>query len=109
MAQLAFSFLGSWQVSLHGRPVKGFESNKVRALVTYLAIEADRLHYREALAGMLWPDMSTTAALANLRPAAFPVHHEYDDPIQSHQSLRVLGGIVLPERLPHPVAGPPAY
>jgi len=69
MAQLAFSFLGSWQVSLHGRPVKGFESNKVRALVTYLAIEADRLHYREALAGMLWPDMSTTAALANLRQA----------------------------------------
>src|SRR3990172_4800266 len=69
MAQLAFSFLGSWQVSLHGRPVKGFESNKARALVTYLAIEADRLHYREALAGLLWPDMSTTDALANLRQA----------------------------------------
>lgn len=69
MAQLAFSFLGSWQVFLDRQPVTGFESGKVRALLTYLVMEGDRPHYREALAGLFWPDMPTTAALANLRQA----------------------------------------
>ncbi|MBA4376894.1 MAG: hypothetical protein C0401_12085 [Anaerolinea sp.] len=69
MAQLAFSFLGGWQVSLEGQPLTGFESSKVRALLTYLALEPDRLHYREALAGLLWPAMSSADAHANLRQA----------------------------------------
>ena len=69
MAQLSFSFLGCWQVSLDGQPLTGFESSKVRALLTYLVMEPSRPHYREALAGLFWPEMSTTEAHANLRQA----------------------------------------
>ena len=46
-----------------------FKSNKVRALLAYLAVEADRPHRREALAGLLWPDWPDRDALSNLRYA----------------------------------------
>ena len=69
MARLVLSFLGSWQASLDGQPATGFESGKVRALLTYLAVEAHRPHYREALAGLLWPNLPEAAALADLRQA----------------------------------------
>jgi len=48
--------LGSFRVSLDAAAVTAFESDKVRALLAYLAAEADRPHGREALVGMLWPD-----------------------------------------------------
>jgi len=46
MARLQISLLGPFQAALDGKPVTGFESNKVRALLTYLAVEADRSHPR---------------------------------------------------------------
>ena len=69
MAHLSLSLLGSFQVTLDGRPVTGFKSNKVRALLAYLAVEANRLHRRETLAGLLWPDWLDRDALSNLRYA----------------------------------------
>ncbi|UCG25792.1 MAG: AAA family ATPase [Chloroflexota bacterium] len=47
--------------------MSGFKSNKVRALLVYLAVEADRLHRRETLAGLLWPEWPDRDALSNLR------------------------------------------
>jgi DNA-binding SARP family transcriptional activator len=69
MPHLSLSLLGPFQVTLDGQPVTGFKSNKVRALLTYLAVEADQLHPREVLAGMLWPDWPDRDALGNLRYA----------------------------------------
>ncbi len=69
MACLFLSFLGPFQAGLDGQPATGFESNKVRALLAYLAVEADRPHTRETLAGLLWPDYPDRAALSNLRSA----------------------------------------
>jgi DNA-binding SARP family transcriptional activator/predicted ATPase len=69
MARLSLSFLGPFQVTLDGQPVTSFKSNKVRALLAYLAVEADRPHRREALAGLLWPDWPDRDALSNLRNA----------------------------------------
>jgi DNA-binding SARP family transcriptional activator/predicted ATPase len=69
MPHLSLSLLGSFQVTLDGQPVTGFKSNKVRALLAYLAVEADRLHRREVLAGLLWPDWPDREALSNLRYA----------------------------------------
>jgi DNA-binding SARP family transcriptional activator/predicted ATPase len=69
MAHLSLSLLGSFQVTLDGQPVTGFKSNKERALLAYLAVEADRPHRREALAGLLWPDWPDRDALSNLRYA----------------------------------------
>ena len=42
---------------------------EVRALLAYLAVEADRPHPREMLAGLFWPDWPEPFALANLRYA----------------------------------------
>jgi len=49
--------------------VTGFKSDKVRALLTYLAVEADQPHRREALAGLLWPEWPDRQARSNLRYA----------------------------------------
>jgi WD40 repeat protein/DNA-binding SARP family transcriptional activator len=69
MARLSICLLGSFQVTLDGEPVTGFESDKVRALLAYLALEADRPHRREALTGLLWPERPERAARTNLRRA----------------------------------------
>ncbi|MGD2050690.1 MAG: BTAD domain-containing putative transcriptional regulator, partial [Chloroflexota bacterium] len=69
MAGLSILLLGPFQVILDGHLVTGFESNKVRALLAYLAAEAERPHARETLAGLLWPDYTQRSALNNLRSA----------------------------------------
>jgi DNA-binding SARP family transcriptional activator len=69
MPHLSLSLLGPFQVALDGRPVTDFKSVKVRALLAYLAVEADRPHSRDVLAGLLWPDWPDREALSNLRYA----------------------------------------
>jgi DNA-binding SARP family transcriptional activator len=76
VAHLALSLLGAFEATLDGVAITTFESARVRALLAYLAVEADRPHSREALAGLLWPDQpergahnNLRAALANLRTA----------------------------------------
>jgi len=69
VACLSVRLLGPHQVTLDGQPVTGFKSSKVRALLAYLAVEADRPHRREVLAGLLWPDWPDRDALSNLRYA----------------------------------------
>ena len=69
MARLEIFLLGSFQVTLDSEPLTNFESDKARALLAYLAVEADRPHRREALAGLLWPDTPEQTARTNLRSA----------------------------------------
>jgi DNA-binding SARP family transcriptional activator len=69
MVRLSLSLLGSFQLKLDGQPVRSLKSNKVRALLAYLAVESDRPHRREVLADLLWPDWSESDALGNLRYA----------------------------------------
>ena len=67
MPKLAISLFGPFHVTLDGTPVTEFKTNKVQALLAYLAVEADRAHDREKLAGLLWPDQPEEAARINLR------------------------------------------
>jgi DNA-binding SARP family transcriptional activator len=67
MAHLTLSLLGSLQVKLGATPITHFRSDKVRALLAYLCLEADYPHRRAALAGLLWPEISDPAANNNLR------------------------------------------
>jgi len=80
MARLSLTMLGPWAVRLDGEPVTGFTSNKVRALLAYLAVEADRPHRREVLAGLLWPDWPEPAARASLRNALANLRQAIGDP-----------------------------
>ena len=69
MTLLRVCTLGSHSVFLGEKPVSGFESTKVRALLVYLMVEADRPHTRETLAGLLWPDYPQSSAMTSLRNA----------------------------------------
>lgn len=89
MPQLKISLLGTFRVTLNDQPVTGFESNKVRALLAYLAIEAKISHSRSKLAGMLWPDMPETSALSNLRYALSDLRNVIGDRIAIPPHLRI--------------------
>ncbi|MFN8495497.1 MAG: BTAD domain-containing putative transcriptional regulator [Caldilineaceae bacterium] len=79
MPQLSLTFLGTFDVRLNGKAVVGFRSDKVRALLIYLALEADRPHPRLKLAGLLWPDWPDSTALAYLRHALTNLRHVLGD------------------------------
>jgi DNA-binding SARP family transcriptional activator/predicted ATPase len=79
MAHLLLGVLGSLQVSIDDVPVKTFESDKVCALLVYLAVEADRPHRRESLVGLLWPDCPEQVARHNLRQALFNLRQAIGD------------------------------
>lgn len=69
MTLLELNFLGPFDVTRDSAPVSGFASDKVRALLAYVAVESRAAHRREALAGLLWPEYPDTDAMANLRLA----------------------------------------
>ena len=50
MASLRVKLFGPFEVSLDGQAVIGFDSDKVRALLAYLVVEADQPHRREKIA-----------------------------------------------------------
>ncbi len=63
--------LGGFEVWCDGRPVEGFESQKVRALLGYLACHRGRVLARDHLAGLLWPEHGPEAARHALRQALY--------------------------------------
>jgi DNA-binding SARP family transcriptional activator len=67
VAPISLSLLGGFLAEWDGGRAVTFESNKVRALLAYLAVEAGRPHQRSALAGLLWPDHPEELARTNLR------------------------------------------
>ena len=71
MTYLTLSVLGEFQVLIDGVPIHSFESDKVRALLAYLVVEADHSHRREKLIGLLWGDFPEETARHNLRQALF--------------------------------------
>lgn len=53
MAGLSVCLFGPIQVLVDGNRAASFTYNKARALLAYLAVEADRAHQRDALVGLL--------------------------------------------------------
>lgn len=91
MSTLSVHLLGRFCVRQHGEIVSGFDSRKVQELFSYLLIHRDRLHPREALAGMLWGDTSTVQSKAYLRKALWQLQSALDplDNTSIHKSLLV--------------------
>jgi len=69
MTHLSIRLLGPFQVEENNKPVTGFASDRVRALLVYLATEIDQPHRRDKLAGLLWPNYPQKTARTNLRRA----------------------------------------
>lgn len=68
---LFISLLGPFSVAVNGEPLIGFESQKSRALLAYLAVEAEQNHSRSTLATLLWPEATANTARKNLRQALY--------------------------------------
>ena len=66
---LSISLFGRFEARLDGVPLGGFDYNKVRALLAYLAVEQRHPHPRAALCALLWPDLGENAARQNLSQA----------------------------------------
>jgi DNA-binding SARP family transcriptional activator len=68
MPALSLCLLGTFRVYVDGKPAANFETNKVRALLAYLAVEPGP-HERLRLAGLFWPEWPEAAARTYLRQA----------------------------------------
>ncbi|MEZ4713430.1 MAG: BTAD domain-containing putative transcriptional regulator [Caldilineaceae bacterium] len=68
MAALQIVCFGDFQVTLAGTALSAFQTEKVRALLAYLAVEG-RLHQRSELAQFLWAGYSDESARNSLRQA----------------------------------------
>src|SRR5262245_19117572 len=79
MARLSLSLLGAVQVSLDRAAVTTFDSDKVRALLIYLAVEAQQPHRRETLVGLLWPESAEGAARRSLNQALYNLRQSIGD------------------------------
>ncbi len=72
MAHLSLTLLGQFQVRLADQLLTHFESDKVRALLCYLAVEPSGVpHSRDSLAALFWPGYSDESARTNLRQTLF--------------------------------------
>jgi predicted ATPase len=87
MPRLKLSFIGTFEAQLDGEPIKEFESSKVRALLAYLVMEADRPHSRDHLAGMFWGESNDEAAAKNLRQALSNLRKAIRDDEAEHPLL----------------------
>lgn len=83
MPHLMLTLLGGFRATFGDASLIHFPTDKIRALFTYLAVEADRTHRREILATLFWGDWPNDVALRNLR--------------QSLHRLRVMLDQVAPE------------
>jgi DNA-binding SARP family transcriptional activator len=63
--------LGGFEVWSGGQLVRGFESQKVRALLAFLLLHRGRAVGRDRLAGLFWGDRDGESARRNLRQAIY--------------------------------------
>ena len=79
MEQLKISLFAPLQIELHDEALADFRTQKVLALLVYLAAEPETAHRRETLMTLLWPGMPDTSARANLRQVLFHLRKAIPD------------------------------
>ncbi|MFZ0547186.1 MAG: tetratricopeptide repeat protein [Candidatus Promineifilaceae bacterium] len=80
MTVLRLNLFGAFQAQVSSAVAESisFRSDKIRALLAYLAVENGRPHPRESLAALLWPEYSDSDALHNLRNSLYRLRHSFD-------------------------------
>jgi WD40 repeat protein/DNA-binding SARP family transcriptional activator len=76
--QLQITLLGPVEIRRDGRPVR-FAYSQVQSLLIYLVVESERVHQRDVLAGLFWPDQPAAVARVNLRQALSHLRDTLDD------------------------------
>jgi DNA-binding SARP family transcriptional activator/predicted ATPase len=77
--KLSVRLFGGFEVDLNGSPAIKFESDKVRALLSYLMVESYKSHRRDKLAGLFWPELPNRRARSNLSQALYNLRTVIDD------------------------------
>jgi DNA-binding SARP family transcriptional activator/Flp pilus assembly protein TadD len=78
---LSLHLLGGFAATVQGKPLQRFHSNRVRALLVYLALESDRAHSRDRLATLLWGSYDSASARTNLRIALSKLGKQLNIPL----------------------------
>ena len=94
MAHLSLKLFGAFECYLDNTIVPDFYSDKVRALLAYLMMEANQPQNRAVLAGMFWPDLPEQKARQNLRLALFHLRKAIQDELAEPSFLQVTRGSV---------------
>lgn len=68
-APLRLSLLGGFHLTINGLTCTHFYSDKVRALLAYLALAGEQPVYRATVTDLLWPGYAPLSARASLRRA----------------------------------------
>ena len=89
MSRLQINLFGGLTVVLDGQPITQFYSNKVRALLAYLLLEADQAHSRDKLAGLLWAESPESRARRNLSQALNQLRQTIGDAAASPPHLLI--------------------
>ncbi len=82
---LHLSLLGDFQLTCRGQPEQSVHTNRMRALLAYLALHSEAATSRQRLAFLFWPDSEESQARTNLRQLlhhlrqAFPQIERYLD------------------------------
>jgi DNA-binding SARP family transcriptional activator len=71
LSKIRVRLLGGFEVWAGDQQVAGFESQKVRALLSYLVCHRHRTFSRDHLIGLLWPESDPEAARHTLRQALY--------------------------------------
>jgi DNA-binding SARP family transcriptional activator len=79
VAHLALALLGPFQAALDGQAAEGLDSDRLRALLAYLAVESEQEHAREQVGSLLWPERPDREALSALRYALSNLHGTLGD------------------------------
>ena len=77
---LTIHLFGPFEAHLDEQPLR-FRSDKIRALLAYLLVEANMAHRRESLATLLWGEQPEGAARTNLRQALLQLKKSLAPPL----------------------------
>lgn len=89
MPHLKITTFGAFQAKMEGQRLISFRTDKVRALLVFLAVEASHPHRRDALAGMFWPDRPAASAHNNLRQTLYRLRNALSKHASGSQFLLI--------------------
>lgn len=78
MSNLTLSLFGPFEGAIEQHAITDFPTDKIRALLAYLAIETDKPHRRAAIATLFWPEYTDGVALRNLRQSLHRLRQTLD-------------------------------
>src|SRR6266436_3886440 len=92
MGRCTVWLLGGFEVRVDGNPVPpdAWRSRRAADLVKLLALEPSHQLHREVVMDLLWPELGTEAAGANLRKAV----HYARRAMQAEEAIRTKGGML---------------